>query len=50
MVTPDKDFAQLVSGKYFHVQTCPNKMISNLGIPEVLEKIEIERPDQVMIS
>ena len=49
MVTPDKDFAQLVSENIFMYK--PARMgngIESWGIPEVLAKFEIERPDQVI--
>ena len=49
MVTPDKDFAQLVSENIFMYK--PARMGNGIeiwGIPEVLEKFEIERPDQVI--
>ena len=49
MVTPDKDFAQLVSENIFMYK--PARMGNDIeiwGIPEVLEKFEIERPEQVI--
>ena len=49
MVTPDKDFAQLVSENIFMYK--PARMGNDIeiwGIPEVLVKFEIERPDQVI--
>ena len=49
MVTPDKDFAQLVSENIFMYK--PSRMGNGIeiwGIPEVLEKFEIERPEQVI--
>ena len=49
MVTPDKDFAQLVSKNIFMYK--PARMGNGIeiwGVPEVLEKFEIERPDQVI--
>jgi DNA polymerase-1 len=49
MVTPDKDFAQLVSENIFMYR--PARMgngIEILGIPEVQEKFEVERPEQVI--
>lgn len=49
MVTPDKDFAQLVSDNIFMYK--PARMGNDIeiwGIPEVLAKFEIERPDQVI--
>ena len=49
MVTPDKDFAQLVSENIFMYK--PARMGNDIeiwGIPEVLKKFEIERPDQVI--
>jgi len=49
MVTPDKDFAQLVSENIFMYK--PARMGNGIeiwGIPEVLAKFEIERPEQVV--
>ncbi|MFL9843137.1 DNA polymerase I [Flavobacterium rhizosphaerae] len=49
MVTPDKDFAQLVSENIFMYR--PARMgnaIEIWGIPEVLERFEIERTEQVI--
>jgi DNA polymerase I len=49
MVTPDKDFAQLVSENIFMYK--PARMGNDIeiwGIPEVLAKFEIERTDQVI--
>jgi DNA polymerase-1 len=49
MVTPDKDFAQLVSENIFMYK--PARMGNGIeiwGIPEVLKKFEIERPDQII--
>lgn len=49
MVTPDKDFAQLVTENIFMYK--PARMGNGIevwGIPEVLEKFEIERPEQVI--
>ena len=49
MVTPDKDFAQLVSENIFMYR--PARMGNGIeiwGIPEVQEKFEIERPEQVI--
>ena len=49
MVTPDKDFAQLVSENIFMYK--PARMGNDIeiwGIPEVLTKFEIERPEQVI--
>ncbi len=48
MMTPDKDFAQLVEEKIFLYK--PARMgngVEILGIPEVLEKFDIQRVDQV---
>ncbi|MDG2464158.1 MAG: 5'-3' exonuclease H3TH domain-containing protein, partial [Crocinitomicaceae bacterium] len=49
MMTPDKDFAQLVSENIFIYKPGrggdPAKI---LGIPEVQEKFEVERPEQVI--
>jgi len=49
MVTPDKDFAQLVSENIFMYK--PARMGNGIeiwGVSEVLAKFEIERPDQVI--
>lgn len=49
MVTPDKDFAQLVDERT--AMWKPGRQGSDheiLGLPEILEKWEIERPDQVI--
>ncbi|MFA9186972.1 DNA polymerase I [Flavobacterium magnesitis] len=49
MVTPDKDFAQLVSENIFMYK--PARMGNGIeiwGIPEVLERFEIQRPEQVI--
>jgi DNA polymerase-1 len=49
MVTPDKDFAQLVSENIFMYK--PARMGNGIeiwGVPEVLERFEIERPEQVI--
>jgi DNA polymerase-1 len=49
MVTPDKDFAQLVSDNIFMYK--PSRMGNGIeiwGIPEVQAKFEVERPEQVI--
>jgi DNA polymerase-1 len=49
MVTPDKDFAQLVSSHIFMYR--PSRMGNGIeiwGVPEVQEKFEIEKPEQVI--
>jgi len=49
MMTPDKDYAQLVSENIFMYK--PARMgngVEILGVPEVLEKFEITRIDQVI--
>ena len=49
MVTPDKDFAQLVSKNIFMYR--PARMGNGIeiwGIPEVQKKFEVERPEQVI--
>jgi len=49
MVTPDKDFCQLVSDKVFLMR--PGRKgndVEIMGVPEVLEKWGIERIDQVI--
>lgn len=49
MVTPDKDFAQLVTENIFMYR--PARMGNGIeiwGIPEVQKKFEVERPEQVI--
>jgi len=49
MVTPDKDFAQLVSENIFMYK--PARMGNDIeiwGVPEVLARFEIDRPEQVI--
>lgn len=49
MVTPDKDFAQLVSDRIFMYR--PSKMGNGVevwGVKEVQEKFEVEKPEQVV--
>ena len=49
MVTPDKDFAQLVSENIFMYR--PARMGNGIeiwGVPEVQEKFEVDRPSQVI--
>ncbi len=49
MVTPDKDFAQLVTDNIFMYK--PARMGNGIeiwGIPEVQKKFEVERPEQVI--
>lgn len=49
MVTPDKDFAQLVSENIFMYR--PARMGNGIeiwGVPEVQEKFEVDRPEQVI--
>ena len=49
MVTPDKDFAQLVSENIFMYR--PARMGNGIeiwGIPEVQQRFEVERPEQVI--
>ncbi len=49
MVTPDKDFAQLVSENIFMYK--PARMGNDIeiwGVPEVLKRFDIERPEQVI--
>ena len=49
MVTPDKDFAQLVSENIFMYK--PARLGNGIeiwGIPEVLARFEVERPEQVI--
>jgi DNA polymerase-1 len=49
MMTPDKDFAQLVSENIFMYNPGRGgKPAEVWGVPEVLEKFEIDRPEQVI--
>ncbi len=49
MMTPDKDFAQLVSDNIFMYRPGRSgKPAEVWGIPEVQEKFEVETPDQVI--
>lgn len=48
MVTPDKDFAQLVSNHIFMYRPVFGGGYETWGIPEVQEKFEVERPEQVI--
>lgn len=49
MVTPDKDFAQLVSENIFVYRPCRmGNGIEIWGIPEVQEKFEVSHPEQVI--
>lgn len=48
MVTPDKDFAQLVSDNIFMYRPVFGGGYETWGIPEVLKKFEVETPEQVI--
>ena len=48
MVTPDKDFAQLVTENIFMYKPRFGGGYDVWGIPEVKEKFEVERPEQVI--
>ncbi|MFT7156037.1 MAG: DNA polymerase-1 [Parvicella sp.] len=49
MMTPDKDFAQLVSENIFMYKPGRGgKPAETWGVPEVLAKFEVERPEQVI--
>jgi len=48
MVTPDKDFAQLVSDNIFMYRPMFGGGYETWGIPEVQKKFEVERPEQVI--
>ncbi len=48
MVTPDKDFAQLVSENIFMYRPVFGGGYETWGIPEVQKKFEVERPEQVI--
>ncbi len=48
MMTPDKDFAQLVEEKIFlYKPAFMGNAVAVMGVPEILEKWDIERIDQV---
>lgn len=49
MLTPDKDYAQLVEpGIYLYRPNYMGKGYDVLGVPEVLAKFQIQRPEQVI--
>ncbi len=48
MVTPDKDFAQLVSENIFMYKPRFGGGYETWGVPEVKENFEVEHPDQVI--
>jgi len=48
MVTPDKDFAQLVSENIFMYKPVFGGGYETWGVPEVQAKFEVERPEQVI--
>jgi DNA polymerase-1 len=49
MVTPDKDFGQLVSGNtYLYKPSRMGDAVEVLGLPEILKRWGVERPEQVM--
>lgn len=48
MVTPDKDFAQLVSENIFMYRPVFGGGYETWGIPQVQKKFEVETPDQVI--
>ncbi len=48
MVTPDKDFAQLVSENIFMYRPRFGGGYETWGVPEVQEKFGVERPEQVI--
>ncbi|WP_228852659.1 DNA polymerase I [Aegicerativicinus sediminis] len=48
MVTPDKDFAQLVTDNIFMYRPVFGGGYETWGIPEVKKKFEVERPEQVI--
>tara|TARA_R110002073_G_scaffold40547_6_gene115380 strand:+ start:37490 stop:40330 length:2841 start_codon:yes stop_codon:yes gene_type:complete len=48
MVTPDKDFAQLVSENIFMYKPVFGGGYETWGIPEVQKKFEVDRPEQVI--
>ncbi len=47
MVTPDKDFAQLVTDNVFMYRPVFGGGYETWGIPEVKKKFEVETPDQI---
>ncbi|MCA0131002.1 DNA polymerase I [Winogradskyella alexanderae] len=48
MVTPDKDFAQLVTDNIFMYKPVFGGGYETWGIPEVKKKFEVEKPEQVI--
>ena len=48
MVTPDKDFAQLVSEHIFMYRPVFGGGYETWGVEQVKEKFEVERPEQVI--
>lgn len=48
MVTPDKDFAQLVTDNIFMYRPVFGEGYETWGIPEVQKKFEVETPEQVI--
>ena len=48
MVTPDKDFAQLVSENIFMYRPMFGGGYETWGIPEIQKKFEVDRPEQVI--
>lgn len=49
MMTPDKDYAQLVSENIFMYRPAKGGSPAEVwGVPEVLEKFEVKRPEQVI--
>ncbi len=49
MMTPDKDYGQLVTDKVFMYRPkYGDKEFTVMGVPEVKEKFQIERPEQVI--
>lgn len=48
MVTPDKDFAQLVSENIFMYKPVFGGGYETWGVPEVQKNFEVERPEQVI--
>ncbi|WP_431157365.1 DNA polymerase I [Winogradskyella poriferorum] len=48
MVTPDKDFAQLVTDNIFMYKPVFGGGYETWGIPEVQKKFEVEKPEQVI--
>jgi DNA polymerase-1 len=48
MMTPDKDYAQLVSPTIYMIKPRPGELAEKLGVEEICAKYTIQRPEQVI--